>query len=676
MTLACSEPPLPAVGLAFEYVPDTVRAGTALAPPAVVSLLNSKGEPASGATDLVTLTLGAPDSAVLLRGTTRRGATDGRAVFDDLRIDRAGQAVLVAVASGLDSARSSAIRVMADWARTMRFLAQPSDVRWGDTIVPAPAVELIDQYGNRVPEYARVMFVRLEDSLTILDQRQVSDGVARFPSIRPMYPGPAFRLEAKLYVEFPRPTLSEPFAVLWHEPTHMRIVRGAPEFAYWGEPFQVETEILDDGGFVTVQASGMPVHASLVDAPDGVVLVGDTTVLSVEGRVAFTLTASRSGYGYRLILSAPGMSDLWAGQFHLVFPADRVVAGGAHSCLYRIGGLVYCWGDDAFGQLGDGSAGEPRAIPEIIHGGFAALELAAGDVHTCARTTASTASCWGDNSYGQSGIEATSTDTPTPVQGGLQMLETLAAGARHTCGIFTSLGLYCWGDHSSGQLGIGSMGGSSSVPVPVAGQASFTAVSAGGAHTCGLTADGAAYCWGDNAHGQLGDGNFGVDSDTAVAVTGGLTFSKIAAGLEHTCALAAGVETQVYCWGRNDVGQLGSTVVAVDPAAPIPVSLSTVVTGLSAGRHHTCVSTWTSDFCWGDNSHGQLGAGTVGGWSVLPTGGGGMFSIDSVAAGGTHTCGVNRLGVVCWGDNSTGQVGSGIVGGTYPVQRLIHDPEG
>ena len=108
-------------------------------------------------------------------------------------------------------------------------------------------------------------------------------------------------------------------------------------------------------------------------------------------------------------------------------------------------------------------------------------------------------------------------------------------------------------------------------PVLVSGRLSFVALTAGEYHTCALTAEGAAYCWGRNTRGQLGDGS-STNTTVPVAVTGGLTFSSLSAGKAHTC----GVTTTliVYCWGANSFGQLGNGAAAIGIASNVPVKVA------------------------------------------------------------------------------------------------------
>jgi alpha-tubulin suppressor-like RCC1 family protein len=129
----------------------------------------------------------------------------------------------------------------------------------------------------------------------------------------------------------------------------------------------------------------------------------------------------------------------------------------------------------------------------------------------------------------------------------------ISAGLMHTCALTVQGAAYCWGLNADGQLGNGG-NANSPTPVPVAGGLTFEAISAGWWHTCALTATGAAYCWGLNFHGQLGDGSNATTLAVPAPVAGSLTFDDLAAGGHHTCAITPSRMT--YCWGSNSSGQL------------------------------------------------------------------------------------------------------------------------
>src|SRR5207302_1027794 len=181
-----------------------------------------------------------------------------------------------------------------------------------------------------------------------------------------------------------------------------------------------------------------------------------------------------------------------------------------------------------------------------------------------------------------------------PVTTGLTFAQ-VSAREYYACGVTTAGAAYCWGYNGNGELGNGTTT-NSPTPVAVAGGLSFAAVSAGLFHSCGVTTAGAAYCWGDNLNGQLGNGTT-TTSLTPVAVTGGLTFAAVSAGFYHTCGVTtAGA---AYCWGANAQGQLGNGS-NTDSATPVAVSGGLTFTQVSGGRFSACgVTTAGAGYCWG-----------------------------------------------------------------------------
>ncbi|MBI4419412.1 MAG: hypothetical protein HY560_01190 [Gemmatimonadetes bacterium] len=241
--------------------------------------------------------------------------------------------------------------------------------------------------------------------------------------------------------------------------------------------------------------------------------------------------------------------------FTTVDAGTSASGGGDHTCGVTPAKVVYCWGDNGYGELGSGTPTK-STTPVVVSGGLTFTAVSAGGYHTCGITSTGAAYCWGLNGSGQLGNgDSTESPTPVPVSGGLAFA-AVSAGDNHTCGITSAGTTYCWGYNANGQVGNGdSTGSGSPIPVPVSGGITFTAVSAGGLHTCGITSAGMAYCWGSNFHGQLGDGGTVASSFTPIAVFGGLSFAAIATGGLHTC----GVTTSgaAYCWGYNYYGQLG-----------------------------------------------------------------------------------------------------------------------
>jgi alpha-tubulin suppressor-like RCC1 family protein len=293
---------------------------------------------------------------------------------------------------------------------------------------------------------------------------------------------------------------------------------------------------------------------------------------------------------------------------------SNTAVGGGFSCGVTTNGTAYCWGSNPSGQLGDGSNSD-RNVPVSVAGGlsFASVSAAGddnngGSSHACGVTTSGDAYCWGSNAFGQLG-DGTNTERNIPVlvSGGLTF-GSVSAGAQYTCGVTTSGDGYCWGRGGNGQVGDGA-GSTSSVPLLVTGGLTFTSVNAGSVHTCGVTTSGDAYCWGFNSNGQLGDGTL-TERNTPVLVSGGLRFGSVSAGVRGGFTFGVTTSGDAYCWGLNSNGQLGDGTLT-ERNTPGLVSGGLRFGSVSAGGFHTCGVTTSGDaYCWGYNGFGQLGDGT------------------------------------------------------------------
>jgi alpha-tubulin suppressor-like RCC1 family protein len=233
-----------------------------------------------------------------------------------------------------------------------------------------------------------------------------------------------------------------------------------------------------------------------------------------------------------------------------------VSAGYFHTCALGRDNRTYCWGSNTLGKLGDGTTTN-RLRPVAVAGGHFFSQVSAGAGHTCGVTTASRAFCWGDNNDGRLGLGENSTvqsrRTPSPVAGD-RSFRQVSAGSNHTCGVTSGNRAFCWGNGSDGQIGDGRTH-QRWAPRAVSGGLSFERISAGVFHTCAETTTNRAYCWGSNTYGGLGNGTASDPHLTPVAVTGGHLFSQVSAGSFHTCGVTT--EDRAYCWGRNFGGAVG-----------------------------------------------------------------------------------------------------------------------
>ena len=373
---------------------------------------------------------------------------------------------------------------------------------------------------------------------------------------------------------------------------------------------------------------------------------------------------------------------------------DRVVdvaAGAGHSCAVRSSGRVVCWGKNESGQLGDGSVIE-RHTPVLVRGLEDAREVGAtfsnfpfSQNTTCARTD-SLVWCWGGNENGQvgNGEDAGFEPVPVPVFGvpGFGSMvrgvvePNLAVGGQHACvnenfpeGATGFRSTTCWGRNLGGV--IASFGGApSEYPTPRQAQTypngTFDVrVGAGEAHLCAsFTRPGGRMirCRGDEPTGgggpvlgPSGGGDFAFGLDT------------LDAGFRFTCgierAAASSDPGSVFCWGVGTGGQLGNGRTA-NNATPQRVlgpsggaALDDAV-ALAVGHSFACaVRAGGEVLCWGNNSFGQLGDGSTT-QRARPIPVAGITDAVAIAAGHRHACVVHATGrVSCWGSNRNGELG-------------------
>jgi alpha-tubulin suppressor-like RCC1 family protein len=326
-----------------------------------------------------------------------------------------------------------------------------------------------------------------------------------------------------------------------------------------------------------IKVTNLPLAISIASGgAHSCALLADGTARCWGSNQLGQLGDSTSGNNKPAAVGVQGLSDAYA-----------IAAGASHNCALSHGTVfpgvagVYCWGSGSSGQLGNGQTTD-NSIPVAVSNTFDSqpppydggppvtpTELTAGTAHTCVlrsscpigvscQSPGSGAFCWGNNAFGQIGINTT-VDTPLPVQVlSLTNAVMIAAGSFHNCASLIDGTVKCWGYNAYGQLG-DLTSTDRHTPTTVSGVANAVAVATGTYHSCALNADGTASCWGLNNVGQLGNGQamstapYG--SSTPIAVTGLSNAVAIGAGGFTTCALLS--DGTVRCWGSNSSGQVG-----------------------------------------------------------------------------------------------------------------------
>lgn len=467
-------------------------------------------------------------------------------------------------------------------------------------------------------------------------------------------------------------------------------------------------------------AAGINVDLANGDYSDGLTKIGRLATVSMMPANDFNLKSSKVDPSTISVLvnnvEAAFEYDSELNQVHLVNERDpfsvakvqycdkeelplevkQLVAGGFHTCALLISGDVKCWGRNNFGQLGLGhtnNIGDDELVSSIapINLGAKAIELSAGFQHTCAILENGSVKCWGENLRGQLGQGHSDSlgDDEVPSDIPAIPLAALAkkiySGTRYNCALLENKKVQCWGENNFGQLGLGhtnNIGDDESLSglgyLQLGGNVVKMDISTISFHSCALLESGTLKCWGKNSEGQLGLGhtnNIGDDElpDNNAIVSFGPQILQLATGNTHTCALAGG--QQIYCWGSNNKGQIG-TGNAADTIGDNEVAGSTepVLTGASGhsgvatGNFHTCaVGTNNNVYCWGDGTNGVTGHGNTNniGDNEAVSGNAyvnlGEAPISQVASGIQHTCALTKdFGkVICWGSSAQGQLGYG-----------------
>ena len=329
-----------------------------------------------------------------------------------------------------------------------------------------------------------------------------------------------------------------------------------------------------------------------------------------------------------------------------------VSAGGEHTCAIRADKNLWCFGQNAWGEMGDHSLGD-RFIPTPVDRiSIWKLITDGGGNHDCAITRQQALWCWGLNDHGQVGDGATTTRT-LPLLIGTALWTTVTGGEGYTCGIQDDRSLWCWGANGKGQLGNGTRT-DAHAPVQVGTDTDWASVSPGPTHTCALKTDKSLWRWGANADGEVGDGSTSLRKSPVKVGTS--SWTTVSAGGRFTCGTQTG--GTLWCWGFNDQGEVAQPPNSGAQITPTQVGTLTTWVQVDSATDHSCaVRTDLTLSCWGNNVSGDLGNDSAESdspvaipqkiWTRAIT-----FDSMSCAWKTDDT-------MACWGNDTIGQLGDG-----------------
>jgi alpha-tubulin suppressor-like RCC1 family protein len=390
----------------------------------------------------------------------------------------------------------------------------------------------------------------------------------------------------------------------------------------------------------------------------GATCQGDFDECAAQANICGTGTCDSPAAGGGYTCSCPdGTLDVAADGTDCAEVAS-LAAGARNSCAISAAGSLHCWGDNAYGQLGQGHQVNSAVTTSIPVGtGSNWSKLSVGGRHLCG-LRAGHLYCWGDNSNRQVGATSAAAQ-PVPLEVRSDLVWTdVSLGESHSCALAGS-DMYCWGNSADGQAGVATVVSDVDAPVQVAG--TWSRLSAGAFHTCAINAANELSCWGRNTSGQV-----------ALPVGADGPWSAVQAGPAHTCATAG---TRTYCWGEGTKGALGNGQSSDEPAPQTVSSVQTLVS-LATGADFSCGAVREPDpsdrfqlYCWGANDDGLLlqAGGDVNVPTLLATSEAPTWT--AYAVGDHHMCAVDDGLVHCWGNNVDGAVGN-----AAPAASLVTAP--
>jgi alpha-tubulin suppressor-like RCC1 family protein len=378
---------------------------------------------------------------------------------------------------------------------------------------------------------------------------------------------------------------------------------------------------------------------------------GGSTWTKVEGATGTQLSienaqAAESGHKYRAVFkSAAGTATSDA--------ATLTVATNKYSAVG--------WGQDTYGQLGDGYNRSLRNVPGPVSGLKFVTSVAAGGHHSLALLADGTLLAWGLDDFGQVGNgSAPGSNVPVPIAG-LSGVKAIAAGASHSLALLSNGKVMAWGNNESGQLGTGTTQ-ESDVPVEVSGLTGVKAISAGGDFSLALLNNGTVMAWGGNESGQLGNGST-KKSTTPAAVKGLTGVKQVSAGNDFALALLN--KETISGWGNDESGQLANSSVELGTSVvPVPVGALSGVSAIAAGAEHgLALLTDGTVRAWGEDNSGEVGNGTIKAVQETPVAVTGLSGVAAISAGAQDSVALLGSGsLMAWGINRWGTLGNGANG--------------
>jgi alpha-tubulin suppressor-like RCC1 family protein len=392
--------------------------------------------------------------------------------------------------------------------------------------------------------------------------------------------------------------------------------------------------------------------------------VGHTLALRADG-LLFTWGANDSGQlglGTSSATSTPSALEV-----PNLTGVIAIAAGANHSLALESSGTVWAWGANTTGEIGNGISGAaPVTKPVQVPGLIGVTAIAGGGEHSLAVKGDGTVWAWGDNTFGQLGNGTTGT---TPITSPVQVVNLsgaafVAAGEIDSVALGTDGTVWTWGNNTGGELGNGT-GEQEVVPSEVANLTGVAVTAGGGLFTLIVKQDGTVWGWGANNIGQLGNGLFpATASPTAVQATGISGVTMLDGGNDHSLAIGSG--GTLWAWGYNSTGQIGNGTVSNGVSPPFQVTAVPGVIAISAGVGHSlAVKSDGTVWAFGDNSQGQVGSGAPIGSVLTPVQVPGLAGMIAVSAGVNHSLSLKSDGTVwAWGDNTVGQLGNGTTSAT------------